>query len=70
VGLNNISNNELNQMAQVTIYSMLGQTIFKENLLIQENNGLSIDISSQAKGVYLIIINTANKIMHKQVVLQ
>ncbi|MGP8215731.1 MAG: T9SS type A sorting domain-containing protein [Bacteroidia bacterium] len=70
VGLDNISPDELNQIANVTVYTMLGQIIFTGSLAVEENSEITIDLSAYARGVYAVIIRTKNKIVSKKVVLQ
>jgi len=70
VGLNNISQDELGQLANVTVYNMLGQTMFTGNIQVEENNEIPIDLSTKAKGVYIVIIRTKDQLLHKKIVLQ
>lgn len=70
IGLKDIGTNELNQTASIEVYNTMGQNLFKGNLLVQEGNELPIDLSTQARGVYLVIIRTTDMIFHKKVVMQ
>jgi hypothetical protein len=70
IGLNNIKTSELNQIAEVTVYTTLGQTLFTEDLVMENGNELQIDLSNRAKGLYLIIIRTPSNIFRKKVVIQ
>jgi hypothetical protein len=65
-----LSNVEQNQNADVMVYNMLGQQLYHGNVIVQEGNILSIDISNQARGVYLVVVKTNYTILHKSVVVQ
>ncbi len=60
----------MNQTAIVTLYTMLWQPLFNGSMVVEENNVLAIDLSTQARGLYLIIIRTTDQVIHKKVVLQ
>ncbi len=68
--LTNVSANEENQNGGVTVYNMLGQEVYKGNILVRQNNELNINLSNEAKGVYIILLQTKDKILHGKIVLQ
>lgn len=68
--VNYVSGVNENQNAEVVVYNMLGQQLFHGNLLIEAGNTLPINLSNQASGMYMVIIQTKNSVLKKKVVLQ
>ena len=64
------SPSEINKVAQVTVYSMMGQPVYQGTLVIENTNELNINLSSQPKGIYLIVMRTDDKICQKRIILQ
>jgi hypothetical protein len=70
VKLTNVSGIEQNQNADIIIYNTLGQAIYHSTVLVEEGNNISINLTNQARGIYIVLIRTNYTLLHKNVVLQ
>jgi len=70
VNFTNISENELNQTANIMVYDMLGQLLFSGKMQVLEGNKLLINLSAYANGVYLVMVKTNNIILQKKIILE
>ena len=70
VGLNKIDSTELNQQALVTVYNLLGQTLYQNYMMVTPNNTLPINMTNTARGEYIVIIRTKDRTLHGKVILQ
>lgn len=59
--------NEQSQEGKVCVYDVLGNCVFNQQINNLKNQ--EIDLSSQAKGVYFVEINTGSEKINKKVVL-
>jgi hypothetical protein len=70
VNLTNISSDELNQPATVTVYNMLGQLLFEGKMKVLEGNTLQINLSAYSSGVYLVMVKTNSITLEKRIILE
>lgn len=53
-------NFNMNELVSIKIYNVLGSVVFSRELRIQSNASEQIDISNQAKGMYILSIESEN----------
>jgi len=68
--LTNVGGTDVGQNADVTVYNMLGQQLFHGNMVIEEGNILPINLSNQARGVYLVVIRAGANVLRENIILQ
>ena len=69
VSFSSIDSSANNEIAEGNVYNMLGQNLYYGKLNIALGNELFINLSSQPKGVYLIIARTKDKLWRRKVVI-
>jgi len=70
LNLTNISTDQLNQTADVTVYNMLGQLLYQGKMQVAPDNPFQINLSGYASGVYLVMVKTNNTLLQRKIILQ
>lgn len=61
----------LNANTSIEVYNIDGKLILKKSNLVQANKTLELDLSNEAKGVYLLkVLNGDNGILNKKILIE
>jgi len=70
LNLTNISEDQLNQSADIMVYNMLGQLLYQGKMQVAPEKLFDINLSVYASGVYLVMVKTNNKLLQRKIILE
>ena len=59
-----------NSINNISVYNLLGEKIIEKKIIPSANKEIEIDLSAQAKGIYLLQVKEENKLYCQKLVIE